>query len=85
MSPRTSVRRRRFWILAACAGVVLALCTAPSATAAPKPDCVTQVNDTPIDSMATLIGLWPRLQGASTVSAVVLRNGQPVTLTVSLR
>ena len=48
-------------------------------------DVLTQVNDTPIDSMATLIGLWPKLQGASNVSAVVLRNGQPVTLTVSLR
>jgi type II secretory pathway component PulC len=48
-------------------------------------DVLTQVNDTPIDSMATLIGLWPKLQGASSVSAIVLRNGQPVTLTVSLR
>lgn len=48
-------------------------------------DVLTQVNDTPIDSMATLIGLWPKLQGASSVSALVLRNGQPVTLTVSLR
>ena len=48
-------------------------------------DVLTQVNDTPVDSMATLIGLWPKLQSASTVSAVVLRNGQPVTLTVSLR
>lgn len=48
-------------------------------------DVLTQVNDTPVDSMATLIGLWPKLQSASTVSAIVLRNGQPVTLTVSLR
>jgi type II secretion system protein C len=48
-------------------------------------DVLTQVNDIPVDSMATLIGLWPKLQSASTVSAVVLRNGQPVTLTVSLR
>jgi len=35
--------------------------------------------------MTTLIGLWPRLQNESTLTAVVLRNGQPVTLTVSLR
>ena len=48
-------------------------------------DILTQINDTPITSMTTLIGLWPRLQNESTLSAVVLRNGQPVTLTVSLR
>jgi len=48
-------------------------------------DVLTQVNDTPIDSMATLIGLWPKLQGESTLTAVVLRNGQPVSLSVSLR
>jgi general secretion pathway protein C len=48
-------------------------------------DVLTQVNDTPIDSMATLIALWPRLQNESTLTAVVLRNGQPVSLTVSLR
>jgi general secretion pathway protein C len=48
-------------------------------------DVLTQVNDIPIDSMATLIGLWPKLQGESTLTAVVLRNGQPVSLTVSLR
>jgi len=48
-------------------------------------DVLTQINDIPIDSMATLIGLWPKLQGESTLTAVVLRNGQPVSLTVSLR
>jgi general secretion pathway protein C len=48
-------------------------------------DVLTSINDTPIDSMATLISLWPRLQGESTLHAVVLRNGQPVSLTVSLR
>jgi general secretion pathway protein C len=48
-------------------------------------DVLTQVNDTPIDSMATLIALWPRLQNESTLRAIVLRNGQPVSLTVSLR
>jgi general secretion pathway protein C len=48
-------------------------------------DVLTQINDTPITSMATLIGLWPRLQNESTLRAVVLRNGQPVSLTVSLR
>jgi len=48
-------------------------------------DVLTQINDIPIDSMATLIGLWPKLQGESTLTALVLRNGQPVSLTVSLR
>jgi len=48
-------------------------------------DVLTQINDTPIDSMATLISLWPRLQNEATLRAVVLRNGQPVSLTVSLR
>ena len=48
-------------------------------------DVLTQINDIPIDSMATLIGLWPKLQGQSTLTAVVLRNGQPVSLSVSLR
>jgi type II secretion system protein C len=48
-------------------------------------DVLTQINDTPITSMTTLIGLWPRLQNESTLRAVVLRNGQPVSLTVNLR
>ena len=30
--------------------------------------------------MATLIGLWPRLQSATELRAVVLRDGQPVSL-----
>jgi len=48
-------------------------------------DVLTDINGTPIDSMATLLGLWPRLQTESTLRATVLRGGQPVTLTVSLR
>ena len=48
-------------------------------------DVLTHVNDVPIDSLATLIALWPRLQSESTLRAVVLRNGQPVSLTVTLR
>ena len=32
-------------------------------------DVLTQINDIPIDSMATLIGLWPKLQGESTLTA----------------
>jgi general secretion pathway protein C len=47
-------------------------------------DVLTSVNDVPIDSLATLIGLWPRLQTERDIRAVVLRNGQPVALTVHL-
>ena len=48
-------------------------------------DVLTRINDTEIDGMATLIGLWPRLQSASELRATVLRNGQPFSLLVSLR
>jgi len=48
-------------------------------------DVITQINGTEIDGMATLVGLWPRLQIASELRAVVRRNGQPVSLVVSLR
>jgi type II secretory pathway component PulC len=48
-------------------------------------DVLTRINDTEIDGMATLIGLWPRLQSAAELRAVVLRNGQPFSLLVSLR
>lgn len=48
-------------------------------------DVLTHVNDVPIDSLATLIGLWPRLQGESSVRAQVVRDGVPVMLSVELR
>jgi len=48
-------------------------------------DVITHINGTEIDGMATLVGLWPRLQTASELRAVVVRNGQPVSLLVSLR
>ena len=48
-------------------------------------DVLTEVNGVPIDSLATLIGLWPRMQTESAVRAVVLRNGLPVSLSVTLR
>lgn len=48
-------------------------------------DVLTEVNGVPIDSLATLIGLWPRLQMESAVNALVLRNGHPVSLSVTLR
>lgn len=48
-------------------------------------DVLTHVNDVAIDSLPTLIALWPRLQGAPMLRANVLRNGQPLSLTVNLR
>jgi type II secretion system protein C len=48
-------------------------------------DVLTRINGTDIDGMATLIGLWPRLQSATELRATVMRNGQPFSLLVSLR
>jgi type II secretory pathway component PulC len=48
-------------------------------------DVIKQINDTVIDGMGTLIGLWPRLQGATELRAVVQRGGRPVVLSVTLR
>jgi type II secretory pathway component PulC len=48
-------------------------------------DVLTHVNDIPIDSLATLIALYPRLQGESQIRAVVLRDGRPLNLAVTLR
>ena len=47
-------------------------------------DVLVSVNQTRVDSMAALLALWPRLQSVSSLSAVVLRNGQPITLMLSL-
>jgi hypothetical protein len=35
--------------------------------------------------MGSLIGLWPRLQFASELTADVLRSGEPFTVQVNLR
>ncbi len=48
-------------------------------------DVLTNINGTPIDGLATLIALYPRLQTERELHAVVLRNGRPVSLTVTLR
>ncbi len=48
-------------------------------------DVITEINGTPIDGMAALIGLWPRLQGATDLQAVVRRAGRPISLAVTLR
>jgi type II secretory pathway component PulC len=48
-------------------------------------DVLTQINDTVIDGLPTLIGLYPRLQSARELHAVVLRNGVPVSVSVNLK
>lgn len=48
-------------------------------------DVLLSVNGVAIDSLATLISLWPRFQNENQVTAVVLRGGQPTSLTVTLR
>jgi type II secretion system protein C len=48
-------------------------------------DVLREINDTRIDGMGALIGLWPRLQNATELHAVVTRNGQPVSLSVTLK
>ena len=48
-------------------------------------DVLTHVNGTPVDSLATLVGLWPRLQAAGTVEADLVRGGQPVHLQINLK
>jgi general secretion pathway protein C len=48
-------------------------------------DVLTEVNGTPVDSLASLMALYPKLQTQSELQAVVLRNGQPVRISVTLR
>ena len=48
-------------------------------------DILTTVNDTPIDSFTTLVGLWPRLQAAGSVRAQILRDGRPLDISVSIK
>ena len=48
-------------------------------------DVLVSVNETPIDSFTTLVGLWPRLQTAGSVKAQVLRDGRPIDISVNIR
>ncbi len=48
-------------------------------------DVLTNINGTEIDGMATLIALWPRLQGASDLQARGLRDGRPFSISLSLQ
>jgi Peptidase family M28/PA domain len=45
--PQRPRLQRRSWVVVVCAAVVMGLCPAPTASAAPKDPCDTQVNDTP--------------------------------------
>jgi type II secretory pathway component PulC len=47
-------------------------------------DILQSLNDVPVDSLATLASLWPRFQTATEVRAVVVRDGRPFSLTLSL-
>lgn len=48
-------------------------------------DILVSVNDTPVDSFTTLVGLWPRLQTATGVKAQVVRDGKPMDISVNIR
>lgn len=48
-------------------------------------DVLTSVNETPIDSFTTLVGLWPRLQSSGAVRAQIMRDGRPLDISVSIR
>jgi type II secretion system protein C len=48
-------------------------------------DVLVSVNETPIDSFTTLVGLWPRLQTTGAVRAQILRDGKPVDISVNIR
>ena len=48
-------------------------------------DVLVSVNETPIDSFTTLVGLWPKLQQSGKVQARILRDGRPVDISVSIK
>ncbi len=48
-------------------------------------DVLTSINGTEIDGMATLISLWPSLQGASSLLARGLRDGRPFSISLHLQ
>jgi general secretion pathway protein C len=48
-------------------------------------DVLTNINGTEIDGMATLISLWPRLQGATSLQASGLRDGRPFSISLNLQ
>jgi len=47
-------------------------------------DVLTEINGVPTDSLASLMALWPKLQGATDLRASVLRDGRAVSLSLDL-
>jgi general secretion pathway protein C len=47
-------------------------------------DVITEINGTQIDGLATLMGLYSRLQGEKTLDATILRDGQSISLRLNL-
>jgi Peptidase family M28/PA domain len=64
MAQRLRLRRGRWWAAALCVAVLLGLLAAPSASAAPRDACDTQVNDTPSKLLPciTKADLWNHMQ-----------------------
>ncbi len=48
-------------------------------------DVLTDINDSPVTSLATLIALYPKLSGVPQLRATVLRAGQPVSLILNIK
>lgn len=48
-------------------------------------DTLVNVNDTPIDSFTTLVGLWPRLQNEGFIHAQIIRDGRPLDISVRIK
>ena len=48
-------------------------------------DVLTDINDSPVTSLATLIALYPKLAGVPQLRATVLRAGQPVSLILNIK
>lgn len=48
-------------------------------------DVITEINGTQIDGLATLMGLYGRLQGEKQLDATILRDGQALSLRLTLQ
>ena len=48
-------------------------------------DVITEINGTQIDGLATLMGLYGRLQGEKQLDATILRDGQSLSLRLNLQ
>jgi general secretion pathway protein C len=48
-------------------------------------DVLKEINGTEIDGLATLMGLYSRLQSEKELRAVVLRQGKPISVKITLK